>query len=317
MLKIVFTLIIMILMGTSLAQLTPNFYLRSCPQVFEVVGSVVWTVVSMERRMGASLLRLQFHDCFVNGCDASILLDDTPTLEGEKTAAPNINSARGFEVIDIIKSNVEKVCPGVVSCADIIAITALESVLALGGPRWKVKLGRRDSLSASFSAANGSAIPLPTFSLKNLISTFQAVGLSAHDMVALTGAHTIGKAHCPSFRSRIYNEINIDPLFASIMQLNCPQSSGFGDNNLAPIDLKTPNYFDNSYYKNLVKQKGLLHSDQEFYSGGFTDSLVEHYSKNPLSFEKDFAAAMIKMGDISPLTGDHGEIRKNCRVINS
>lgn len=68
---------------------------------------------------------------FLKGCDASILLDDTPLFRGEKTANPNVNSARGFEVIDDIKSNVERHCPGVVSCADILAITALESVLAV------------------------------------------------------------------------------------------------------------------------------------------------------------------------------------------
>lgn len=67
----------------------------------------------------------------MQGCDASILLDDTPSFRGEKTANPNVNSARGFEVIDDIKSNVERLCPGVVSCADILAITALESVLAV------------------------------------------------------------------------------------------------------------------------------------------------------------------------------------------
>lgn len=54
--------------GTSLAQLTPDFYTLTCPKVFEVVGSVVKAAVLREKRMGASLLRLHFHDCFVNVC---------------------------------------------------------------------------------------------------------------------------------------------------------------------------------------------------------------------------------------------------------
>ena len=62
------------------------------------------------------------------GCDGSVLLDDTPTFTGEKTAAPNNGSIRGFEVVDEIKSEIEKECPGVVSCADILAIVARDSV---------------------------------------------------------------------------------------------------------------------------------------------------------------------------------------------
>ncbi|MFS7902973.1 putative peroxidase [Helianthus anomalus] len=302
--------------GTSSAQLTHNFYSKSCPKVFDAVGSVVRAAVAKEKRMGASLLRLHFHDCFVNGCDGSILLDDTSSFTGEKTARPNVNSVRGFNVIDDVKKKVEGVCPGVVSCADILAISALESVLALGGPEWTVKLGRRDSKTASFSAANSGVIPPPTSTLSNLINRFQAVGLSTRDMVALSGAHTIGQARCTSFRARIYNDTNIDAAFARSRRSNCPRPSGSGDNNLAPLDVKTPNSFDNAYYGNLISQKGLLRSDQRLHNGGSTDSLVEQYSKNPRSFYADFAAAMVRMGDIRPLTGRNGEIRKNCRVPN-
>lgn len=266
--------------------------------------------------MGASLLRLFFHDCFVNGCDGSLLLDDTSSFTGEKRAAPNFNSARGFEVVDNIKSAVEKACPGVVSCADILAIAARDSTEILGGPSWNVKLGRRDARTASQAAANNS-IPPPTSNLNALISSFSAVGLSTKDLVALSGSHTIGQARCTNFRARIYNETNnLDSSLARARQSNCPSVSGSGDNNLAPLDLQTPTKFDNNYFKNLVNRRGLLHSDQQLFNGGSTDSAVTAYSNNPSSFASDFAAAMIKMGDIKPLTGTKGEIRKNCRRIN-
>ncbi|KAL6200460.1 hypothetical protein ACLB2K_030241 [Fragaria x ananassa] len=302
--------------GRSSAQLSTNFYSGSCPKLFTTVKSVVQSAISNENRIGASLLRLHFHDCFVNGCDGSVLLDDTSSFTGEKTAGPNNNSLRGFDVVDKIKAKVEKACPGVVSCADIVTIAARDSVVILGGPSWSVKLGRRDAKTTTLAAANSGVIPAPTNDLSDLITKFQAQGLSTTDMVALSGAHTIGKARCTVFRDRIYNETNIDASFAKTRQNNCPSTSGSGDNNLAPLDTQTTNAFDPKYFQNLINKKGLLHSDQELFNGGSTDSLVKKYSASAKNFNADFAKAMIKMGDIKPLTGSQGEIRKNCRKRN-
>ncbi|KAA8543677.1 hypothetical protein F0562_021577 [Nyssa sinensis] len=315
--NVIFMFVILVFfMGTSSA-LSTNFYSKTCPKLFNTIQSEVESAVSKEERMGASLLRLFFHDCFVNGCDGSVLLEDTSSFKGEQTAGPNVNSLRGFGVIEKIKSKVEDVCPGVVSCADILAIASRDSVVTLGGPSWDVKLGRRDSKTASLSDANRTGtLPSPFSSLSTLVSRFGALGLSAKDMVALSGSHTIGKARCFSFRPRIYNTSLIDSSFAKTRQANCPGTRGNGDKNLAPLDLQSPTAFDNNYYKNLINQKGLLFSDQQLYSGGSTDSQIEKYSKKPETFFSDFAAAMIKMGDISPLTGSNGEIRKKCGKPN-
>ncbi|RRT32192.1 hypothetical protein B296_00057602, partial [Ensete ventricosum] len=392
------------LVATSSGQLSPSFYSQTCPTLQTIVGLTMRTTLLLDPRMGASLLRLFFHDCFVNfhvfpqGCDASVLLDDTATFTGEKNAGPNANSLRGFGVIDTIKTTVELVCPGTVSCADILALAArdgvaLVSVLAtslspslcllcsytrqlrlrigsrrlrllffffslairlqyddrlyqdsskamrpipvkfsggwrgkqslvqydsfgvdgLGGPSWTVALGRRDATTASQSAAN-SNLPGPGSSLSQLIAAFATKGLNARDMTALSGAHTIGQARCVNFRSHIYNDANVDVGFASQRQRNCPSSGG--DNNLAPLDVQTANTFDNAYYRNLIAVRGLLHSDQELFNNGTQDALVQQYSTNAPAFAADFAAAMVKMGNISPLTGSSGEIRSNCRRVN-
>lgn len=62
------TLIIsfVLLIGITSAQLSANFYASSCPNALSIIRTAVNSAVSSEARMGASLVRLHFHDCFVN-----------------------------------------------------------------------------------------------------------------------------------------------------------------------------------------------------------------------------------------------------------
>ncbi|WOH08064.1 hypothetical protein DCAR_0727501 [Daucus carota subsp. sativus] len=295
------------------AQLSSTFYSSSCPNALSIIKSAVTSAVNSEARMGASLLRLHFHDCFANGCDASVLLDDTANFTGEKTAPTNSGSLRGFDVVDTIKTNLESSCAGVVSCADILAVAARDSVVALGGNSWTVVLGRRDSTTASLSTVN-SDIPGPNLNLSGLISSFSKKGFTTKEMVTLSGAHTIGQARCQNFRNRAYNEANIQAAYKTTLQGRCPSSGG--NNNLAPLDIGSATTFDNSYFTNLVSLKGLLHSDQQLFNNGSTDAQVSSYSSNQATFLSDFATAMVKMGNLSPLTGTNGQIRKNCRKTN-
>ncbi|GFP83224.1 cationic peroxidase 1 [Phtheirospermum japonicum] len=264
--------------------------------------------------MGASLLRLHFHDCFVNGCDASVLLDDTANFTGEKTAGPNNNSLRGFNVIDTIKAQVESSCRGVVSCADILAVAARDGVVALGGQSWTVPLGRRDSTTANLTAANNQ-IPAPTLNLSGLINSFSSKGFTTNELVALSGAHTIGQARCTTFRTRLYNEANINANYSATLRAGCPQAGPTGDNNLFGLD-SSPTAFNNGYFTDLINLRGLLHSDQQLFNNGSTDAQVRAYSTNSATFFNDFANAMVKMSRLSPLTGSSGQIRRNCSRTN-
>ncbi|OAY71940.1 Peroxidase 52, partial [Ananas comosus] len=279
------------------AQLTSDFYDSICPQALSTIQATVEAAIIQEPRMGASLVRLHFHDCFVNGCDGSILLDDTPAMTGEKTAKPNKNSARGFDVVDQIKSAVNDACLGnVVSCADILAVAARDSIVALGGASYDVLLGRRDATDASLAAANAN-IPAPTLDLAGLVSNFQSQGLSLSDLVVLSGAHTLGFARCVSFRNRIYNETaDINSDFAASLQAQCPPDAGDGDDVLASLD-DTPFVVDTDYYQGLLQNQGLLHSDQQLFQGDGSDSdnLVQFYSQSPTDFWSDFGTAMINM----------------------
>ncbi|CAN4080859.1 unnamed protein product [Withania somnifera] len=307
------------------AQLSSTFYDRTCPKALNTIRTSVRQAVSRERRMAASLIRLHFHDCFVQVCthfyviyvlqvEIIHLAIETPTIVSEKTALPNLGSARGFGIIEDAKRELEKTCPGVVSCADILAVAARDASTLVGGPSWTVKLGRRDSTTASHTLAE-TDLPGPFDPLDRIISGFANKGLSTRDMVALSGAHSIGQAQCFLFRDRIYsNGTDVDAGFASTRRRQCPQEDQNG--NLAPLDLVTPNQLDNNYFKNLRQRKGLLQSDQVLLSGGSTDDIVLEYSNSPRAFASDFAAAMIRMGDISPLTGQKGIIRTVCGSIN-
>ena len=303
-------------------QLTPDFYSQTCPNLSRIVRREVINAVKAETRMAASLIRLHFHDCFVNGCDGSLLLDAS---DGEKFALPNVNSVRGFDVIDSIKTAVESTCSGIVSCADILTLAARDSVLLSGGPYWRVPLGRRDGLVANQTGAN-SNLPSPFESLDSIISKFESVGLNVTDVVSLSGAHTFGQAKCSLFSNRLFDfngtgapDATLDLSLLSDLQTLCPQG---GDGNVtAPLDKNSTDYFDNHYFKNLLNNKGLLSSDQILFSSNLavttTKTLVESYSNSTGLFFFDFANSMIKMAGISPLTGSNGQIRTNCRVVNS
>ncbi|KAL2905511.1 Peroxidase 72 [Bienertia sinuspersici] len=308
-------------MSTQGGPLYPQFYKHSCPNVEKIIWSVVAKAVAKERRMAASLLRLHFHDCFVKGCDGGVLLDSSGTLISEKRSNPNRNSARGFEVIDEIKAAVEKECPETVSCADILAITARDATVITGGPSWEVPLGRRDTRDASLSGSNYN-IPAPNNTFQTIHTKFKLKGLDLVDFVALSGSHTIGDARCTSFRQRLYNQSGngqpdntLDQAYAAQLRTRCPQSGG--DQTLFVLDPATPLKFDNSYYKNLLAYKGLLNSDQILVTKNDDAlKLVKQYAENNDLFFQHFAQSMVKMGNIAPMTGSRGEIRKICRRVN-
>ncbi|XVF47534.1 hypothetical protein PTKIN_Ptkin03bG0116500 [Pterospermum kingtungense] len=228
------------MLGRSNAQLSATFYAKTCPNVSSIVRSVLLNAQQNDIRIFPKLVRLHFHDCFVHGCDASILLDNSATIEGEKEASPNNNSVRGFEVVDAMKVALEYECPGIVSCADILAIAAQE----------------RDSTKVNQTLAD-LAIPSPTETLDVLKSKFAAMGLNTStDLVALSGAHTFGRAQCETFMERLYNfncTGNPDPTLNTtcleILRQVCPQ--GGNGTVLVNLDPKTPNTFDNNYYTNL------------------------------------------------------------------
>uniref|UniRef100_A0A0D3AI99 peroxidase n=1 Tax=Brassica oleracea var. oleracea TaxID=109376 RepID=A0A0D3AI99_BRAOL len=161
--------------------LTTSYYSKACPLAESIVQATMKASFRLHPRIAPAMLKLLFSDCFVQGYDASVLISGPNT---ERTAEANLN-LRGFDVIEVIKSQIESVCPGVVSCADILALAAREAVVLTKGPYWEVKLGRRDG-NVSL-AANVKSLPSQTDSLTEMLRIFANYGLNTEDFVALIG----------------------------------------------------------------------------------------------------------------------------------
>ncbi|KAG7567283.1 hem peroxidase [Arabidopsis thaliana x Arabidopsis arenosa] len=297
--------------------LRPRFYSETCPEAESIVRKEMKKAMIKEARSVASVMRFQFHDCFVNGCDASLLLDDTPNMLGEKLSLSNIDSLRSFEVVDDIKEALEKACPATVSCADIVIMAARDAVALTGGPDWEVKLGRKDSLTASQKDSD-DIMPSPRANATFLIDLFERFNLSVKDMVALSGSHSIGQGRCFSIMFRLYNQSGsgkpdpaLEPSYRKKLDKLCPLG---GDENVTGDLDATPQVFDNQYFKDLVSGRGFLNSDQTLYTNWVTREYVKMFSEDQDEFFRAFEEGMVKLGDLQ--SGRPGEIRFNCRVVN-
>ncbi|KAE8715861.1 Peroxidase 73 [Hibiscus syriacus] len=199
-------------------QPSEDFYVNSCPNLESIVSQQVSTKFSQTFVTVPATLRLFFHGCFVEGCDASVLIS-SPNGDAEKDAQDNLSLAGdGFDTVIKAKQAVETQCPGVVSCADILALAARDVVVLAGGPSWEVELGRPDGLISQASRVAGN-LPEPDFNLVQLNTMFARNGLTQLDMIALSGAHTLGFSHCDRFENRIYSS-PIDPTLDPAMHNN-------------------------------------------------------------------------------------------------
>ncbi|KAL5225046.1 hypothetical protein ABZP36_011685 [Zizania latifolia] len=200
---VVVAAVVALCVGGGEAQLCEDYYDCTCPDAYDIVRRVLIEAQKSDTRIFASLIRLHFHDCFVQGCDASLLLDTVPGMQSEKESPPNNNSARGFDVVDAVKAALEDACPGVVSCADLLALAAEISVELSGGPGWGVLLGRLDGMTSNFDGSLD--LPAPTDNLTVLQGKFLKLNLNDVDLVALSGGHTFGRVQCQFVTDRLYN----------------------------------------------------------------------------------------------------------------
>lgn len=302
--------------------LQEDFYAKTCPSFPAVVNEVIHEKQRTVPTSGPGTLRLLFHDCMVDGCEGSILISSNHFNKAERDADPNLSLAGdAFDVVHRIKSKLEVNCPGVVSCSDILVQATRDLLVMMGSPPYKVPLGRRDGHVSKPENVIGN-LPHSNSSVDEMIKIFEKKGFNIQEMVALTGAHTIGVAQCKEFSQRLFNfskdsptDPELNPKLADRLKIMCanyvkePAMAAFND-------VMTPGKFDNMYYKNLPKGLGLLASDNLLVKDPRTKPFVERYGMDQAAFFKDFGAAMEKLGYIGIKTGKDGEIRRRCDAFN-
>ncbi|EXB70727.1 Peroxidase 12 [Morus notabilis] len=187
--------------------------------------------------------------------------------------------------------------------------------MQLGGPDYTVPLGRRDGLTFATRKVTIANLSSQISNTGTILASLATKNLDATDVVALSGGHTIGLSSCSSFGNRLYptQDPIMDKTFAKNLKAICLTNYTIAT---TMLDIRSPNAFDNKYYVNLMNRQGLFTSDQDLYSYSQTKHIVINFANNQSLFFEKFIIAMIKIGQLSVLTGSQGEIRANCSARN-
>ncbi|CAF2069425.1 hypothetical protein HID58_040962 [Brassica napus] len=306
------------ILSAPVTSLTKAYYQETCPDFSKIVRETVTTTQGPQGRTAAGILRLFFHDCFLEGCDASVLIAKNALNKSERDDELNHSlTEETFDIVTRIKAALEESCPGVVSCADILAQSTHDVVTMIGGPSYEVKLGRKDGFESKAYKV-GENLPLPNHTVHDMMSLFQKKGFTLKEMVALSGAHTIGISHCKDFISRVIGpqpDPDIEARYAEVLKTLCKDYT-VNETRGSFLDPVTPDKFDNMYYKNLEKGMGLLASDHILFKDNSTRPFVELYANDQTVFFEDFARAMEKLGMVGVKGDKDGEVRRRCDNLN-
>ncbi|KAM0900003.1 hypothetical protein ACQ4PT_020908 [Festuca glaucescens] len=296
--------------GVPNTELQVGYYQDTCPKAEDIVRAAVSDAVAEDAGIGAGLIRLLFHDCFVQ--------NPSP----EKLGAPNVHSLHGFEAIDAAKFALEDACPGVISCADVVAFAARDASYLLSGYRvdFDMPAGRFDGRRSNASDTIPS-LPSPSGNLAQLIDNFAAKGLDTEDMVVLSDAHSVGHARCSSFAGgRLGDGADIDPSFARSLRRRCNDTSEVEDPTVSqdPVTLvELDGQLHGQFYRNVLKGRVLLASDAALMETKEAARMVRESAGVSGRWEKKFGEAMVKMAGIEvKKAGRRGEIRTNCRLVH-
>ncbi|CAA0807749.1 L-ascorbate peroxidase 3- peroxisomal [Striga hermonthica] len=209
------------------------------------------------------MLRLAWHDAGTYDVNTKTG-GPNGSIRNEEECAHGANS--GLKIAIDFCEQVKSKCPRI-TYADLYQLAGVVAVEVTGGPTIDFVPGRKDS---KISPKEGR-LPNATKGVPHLREVFYRMGLSDKDIVALSGGHTLGRAH--------------------------PERSGF-DGPWTAEPLK----FDNSYFKELLKgeSEGLLKlpTDVALLDDPEFRRYVELYAKDEDAFFKDYAESHKKLSEL-------------------
>ncbi|KAE8703532.1 Rho GTPase activating protein with PAK-box/P21-Rho-binding domain [Hibiscus syriacus] len=264
--------------------LKKNFYRHKCHDAEIIIKNTTEQYVANDPMLPAKFLRMHFHDCFVRGCDGSVLLNSTANNTAEKEAIPNQT---------------------VSACLGMQFLTKRDGKCREVPRRWLNFL----LLSPTIPSSNKVLLNKASMTrLSGLIRTLNAC------------AHTIGVGHCNTFRNRLYNftgsgdqDPSLNATYAAFLKSQCRSLSD--NTTVVPMVPGSALKFDNNYYFTVKQHKGLFQSDAALLTNNVSSHIV-HKLLDEEKFFKEFAKSMKKMEAVGVLTGNAGEIRKKCFVVN-
>lgn len=207
------------------------------------------------------ILRLAFHEAMTRG-EFSKALSDEEAMEQLLADEDNKGLAPAISFINEVADGVARHELPTISPSELIYLAGAVAVELTGGPYIPIELPI-EKKSVVEPSIQSPGIPREMEGFPALLIRFRRAGLDRKEMVALTGAHTLGKAHGRQFTENPYR-------------------------------------FDNEYFRRLLRDDmslslAMLASDREFLKDEKTRQLVELYAGDEEFFFNDFRNAYLKM----------------------
>ena len=243
------------------------------------------TKLILAKGCGPIMIRLSFSDAGVfngkDGCPNAAL-----RLQGGGEHSLGANSGLPQVAIPLLQQIAEKYVPSLISHADLWALAANVAIQAMGGPEIPTHFGRFDvkTHDQGVQSAEGR-LPDGDKDAQHLRDIFHPKGFTDKDIVALSGAHTVGACHS--------------------------ERSGF-EGPWTEDKLK----FDNSYFKDLLNKTWTLEtskSGKKQYKNGKTTMLptdmalvddpkfkehVTRYANDQQAFFEDYTEAWTRLQEL-------------------